>query len=111
MILSFQSEDEAGDDLLDSDGWLASIISVRSELARGDLRALYLGWLLCAQNSELDPDELSPPVPPGLGKLTASLTCLVDFLRIDAKLVRVAAKAAKKSRTVAVLMRDSEAAS
>ncbi len=31
--------------LRDGAGRLASLISVRSELARGDLRALYLGWV------------------------------------------------------------------
>ena len=42
VILSFWSENEGGDDLLESgaEGWLAALISVRAELARGDLRAL-----------------------------------------------------------------------
>ena len=48
-------------------GELSSLVSVRSELARGDQRALYLGWLLCAQNGELDDDELEPSGPPALG--------------------------------------------
>jgi hypothetical protein len=86
----------------ESEGWLASLISVRAELARGDLRALYLGWLLCAQCADLNPAEVSPPVPAGLAKLSASLTSLVGFLRIDKDLVRVAAKRTAKRRTVAV---------
>ena len=111
LIFTFQSENEDGEDSIESEGWLASIISVRAELGLGDLRALYLGWLLCAQSGELDPSELSPPVPVGLTKLSASLTSLVEFLRIDKDLVRVSAKPAAKSRTIASLMRELETAS
>jgi hypothetical protein len=94
VILTFLSEHEDGEDSVDSGGLLASLISVRAELARGDLRALYLGWLLCMQNGELDVDTLAPPVPAGLTKLSASLTSLVEFLRVDKALVRASAKAA-----------------
>jgi hypothetical protein len=111
VIFSFLSEYEEGEDSVESEGLLTSIISVRSELARGDLRALYIGWLLCAQSGELEPVDLSPPVPPGLAKLSGSLTSLAEFLRIDRTLIRVAAEPAAKSRTVADLMQNLEAAS
>lgn len=93
VILTFASEDEDGGDWVEGDGHLASLISVRAELGRGDLRALYLGWLLCGQNGDLDDDDLEPPVPPGLAQLSASLESLVEFLRIDPDLVGVAATA------------------
>ncbi len=95
LIFTFHSENEDVDDSVESEGLLASLISVRSELARGDLRALYLGWLLCAQNGELDPGSAAPPVPTGLTKLSASLTSFVEFLRIDRAIVRASAKAAR----------------
>jgi hypothetical protein len=110
VIFSFHSENEDSEDRVESEGLLASIISVRSELARGDLRALYIGWLLCAQSGELEPVDLSPPVPPGLAKLSGSLTSLAEFLRIDSTLIRVAAEPAARSRTVADLMQNLEAA-
>ena len=94
VILTFLSEAE-GDDWVEGDGHLSSLISVRAELARGDLRGLYLGWLLCAQSGDLDDDELEPAVPPGLGQLSASLEGLVEFLRIDPDLVRVAASGSR----------------
>src|SRR5258708_9396484 len=50
LILTFVSEEEGGGDWVEADGLLSSLISVRAELARGDLRALYLAWLLCAQS-------------------------------------------------------------
>jgi hypothetical protein len=90
IILTFMSEEEAGE-WVGADGQLSSLISVRSELARGDLRALYLGWLLCAQNGCLDDEEIEPPVPAGLGKLSASLSSFAEFLRIDADLIDAAA--------------------
>ncbi|MGC2029056.1 MAG: hypothetical protein WA642_03485 [Steroidobacteraceae bacterium] len=111
VIFSFLSEDEEGEESVVSEGLLASIISVRSELARGDLRALYLGWLLCAQSGELEPVDLSPPAPPGLAKLSASLTSLAEFMRVDRTLIRVAAAPAAKNRTVSDLMQNLEAVS
>ncbi len=93
VILSFLSECEGGGEWVEGEGLLSSLISVRGEIARGDLRCLYLGWLLCAQNGELDEEDVEPPVPPGLGQLTASLESLVDFLRIDPNLIYVAAQA------------------
>jgi hypothetical protein len=90
IILTFMSEEEAGE-WVGAEGQLSSLISVRSELARGDLRALYLGWLLCAQNGCLDDEEIEPPVPAGLRKLSASLSSFAEFLRIDADLIDAAA--------------------
>src|SRR5215470_3614264 len=81
----------------DSEDWdwvnerpLGAIIPIRDDLAAGDYRALYIAWLLAAQ-SELDDDEIEPPVPPALGSLNAQLRALVDFLRIDEDLLAVAA--------------------
>jgi hypothetical protein len=91
LILSFVSEDEEGGDWVEGDGHLSSLISVRAELGRGDLRALYLGWLLCAQSGDLDDDDLEPPVPAGLAKLSASLESFAEFLRVDFDLIGVAA--------------------
>jgi hypothetical protein len=93
VILTFVSEDEEGGDWVEGEGQLSSLISLRAELARGDLRGPYLGWLLCAQNGDFDDDELEPPVPAGLGQLSASLESLIEFLRIDTDLVGVAATA------------------
>lgn len=92
-ILSFSSNDEGGDSWEeDGSGWLASILPLRNDLVGGDLRALYLGWLLAAQDGELEDSEPEPPVPPGLRTLSGALQAFADFLRLDPDLVRAAAE-------------------
>ncbi|MEO6594357.1 MAG: hypothetical protein ABIP94_06360 [Planctomycetota bacterium] len=95
VILTFVSEDEEGGEWVEDAGRLSSLISARTELGRGDLRALYLGWLLCAQSGDLDDDDVEPPVPDGLTELSASLASFTEFLRVDPDLVRVAAAASR----------------
>jgi hypothetical protein len=89
-IITLTSSDETGDWNGDHPT-LASMISIRNELARGDLRALYLGWLAAVQEGEVEDDIVEPPVPAGLGQLDASHNALVAFLRIDNRLLRRAA--------------------
>ena len=93
VILSFVSNDEESGEWVEGEGVLSSLIPVHAELARGDLRALYLGWLLRVEAGELDDEELEPPVPAGLGRLSGSLEGLADFLRVDNDLLHVAAQA------------------
>jgi hypothetical protein len=91
VVVSAVSEDEEGDVEWGGEGVLASILPVRAELLAGDLRALYLLWLLSVQVGEVPDDEVEPPVPASLGVLTGSQTALVEFLRIDRDLIGVAA--------------------
>lgn len=93
VILSFSSEHE-GDEWVEEedDGALGSIIPLRAELASGDHRALYLAWILAAQSEELVDDEPEPPVPPGLGALTAAQQSFCEFLRVDEDWIAVAAE-------------------
>jgi hypothetical protein len=91
IILSFEAEIEDYEWEEDR-SWLASLVPIRSDLMRGDHRALYLGWLLAVQSREVSDDEPEPPVPPRLGELNASLDCLADFLGIDTDLIAAAAE-------------------
>ncbi len=91
VIVTAVSEDEEGDFEWGGEGVLASILPVRAELLSGDLRALYLLWLLSVQVGEVPDDAVEPPVPASLNALTGSQTALADFLRIDRDLVDVAA--------------------
>jgi hypothetical protein len=92
VILEFLSEEEGSDWFEeDEDGSLSSLVPLRADIAAGDLRTLYLGWLLCAQAGELDDAEEEPPCPPGLGRLSAALEAFVTFMRIDRDLLEAAA--------------------
>jgi hypothetical protein len=95
VVIDLSAEDEDGEydgECLDGSGLLASIVPVRAELMAGDFRLLYLAWLLAVQNREVDEDAVEPPVPPGLGRLSAALSAVAEFLRIDHDLVAVAAE-------------------
>ncbi len=92
LILRFFCEGENEDDWDDGNGWMSSLITLRADLMRGDVRSLYLGWLLCAQDEAFDEEELEPPVPPGLGKLTPPLESLASFLGLEEDLLKAAAK-------------------
>ncbi|WP_405140697.1 hypothetical protein OG589_27495 [Sphaerisporangium sp. NBC_01403] len=100
LILDLTSEDEEVEWVGDEEDSLSSIVGVRAELAAGDLRPLYLAWLSAYGVWERDEDAfdyeeedaLEPPVPPGLGTLSAPQQALADFLRLDPDLLAVAAE-------------------
>jgi hypothetical protein len=93
LIIALNRQDEDGTDERDigGEGLLASIIGVRTSLAVGDLRLLYLGWLRCVQSREVSDDEPEPSVPAGLATLDAPLTAVAEFLCIDRDLIAAAA--------------------
>jgi hypothetical protein len=91
VIVGFDVNELELDDIDDGSGWMGALVSLRSDLLRGDLQCLYLGWLLCAQIGEFDGEQCEPPVPAGLRQLSAPLQSLIDFLCIDQDLVETAA--------------------
>jgi hypothetical protein len=92
LILSLYVDQEEPDDYWEEQGGqLAVMVQARSELAAGDLRLLYLAWLLALQSGEMDDEDTEPPVPASLGNLSASLQAIVDFFEIDEDLIAVAA--------------------
>jgi hypothetical protein len=72
------------------------MVPVREELPRGDLWALYLGWLSGLWLEMDEPDDieaLEPTVPAGLKNLWAAQTALAGFLGVDRALLDAAAEA------------------
>jgi hypothetical protein len=62
LIVSLRSDHDPDDEWLDPPGLLADMVQVRAGLAAGDLRLLYLGWLLgIAEDYEVDGEEVEPP--------------------------------------------------
>lgn len=104
VIIDLTSNDEGDDYDLDAPAMLSSMVGIRGELAAGDLRALYLGWLAAQsrpfrwvrENGVLIDDEdestPTPPVPPGLRALTSPQRALARYLRVDDDLLRAAAE-------------------
>jgi len=70
------------------------LIALRADIAGGDDRALYLGWLLDVQCGEIDDDVVEPALPEGLGSLSPALVSLVAIFGIDGDLVAAAAEGA-----------------
>ncbi|MFF7453508.1 hypothetical protein [Kitasatospora sp. NPDC008115] len=100
LVLDLRSEDEGGDRDEGAEDSLSAIAGVRAELAAGDRRAVYLAWLSAVGAWALQEDDeeayraaVEPPVPAGLDRLTAPQRALADFLRVDADLLAVAARA------------------
>jgi len=100
VIVRFRWDDDEGDDWIEGQGLLDPLLDARGELAAGDTRLLYLGWLLKVQLGGLNEDddenledEVEPPVPAGLKELSDSLASIAGFLKIDKDLIAVAAEA------------------
>ncbi|GGK63115.1 hypothetical protein Sme01_05240 [Sphaerisporangium melleum] len=99
LVLDLFDDEEPGDAGPAPEEVLPALVGVRAELASGDLRPLYLAWLAAIGTWERDEDafdedfedEAEPPVPAGLGSLTAAQRALAGFLRLDADLLATAA--------------------
>jgi hypothetical protein len=100
LVLDLTNEDDSGYWEDEPEATMSAIVGVRTELAAGDLRPLYLAWLAGYGTWERDEDafdrdadhELEPPVPPGLTTLSAPQRALADFLRLDDDLLAIAAQ-------------------
>lgn len=99
VSLTSEKEDDCWDEMAEDS--LGSIVPVRSELAVGDRRLLYLAWLLSVDAGVLHGDELEPPVPVGLGELSGPLRAVVEFLRLDDDLLSAAAEASEPTKPIA----------
>jgi len=94
VILEFLSRDDEGGGWIDDEesaSWMPRLLPLRAELAGGDLRALYLGWLARVEAGMLDDEEIEPPVPAGLGRPSAALKALAEFSRVSDELLAAAA--------------------
>jgi len=92
VIVDLWSEPDDFEDWEEASGWMGTLVAVRTRLLRGDVRPLYLAWLLSVQNDEVEDDEKEPVVPPGLQSLPVELQAMAEFLRIDDHLLTAAAE-------------------
>ena len=96
VIISLSLDRDPDDNWIQADDWLAPMVQARADLPAGDLRLLYLGWLLGTQWADEDDHfmgEKEPTLPTGLRNLSEPLLVIADFLEIDQDLLAVAAQA------------------
>ncbi|HEX2890013.1 hypothetical protein [Vineibacter terrae] len=93
-IIAFdRSPEEDLDPFLEDEAEIAqSMIALRDSILRGDLRLLYLGWLIAVLDGHVDDGRPEPPCPAGLGTLSGPLKALADFFMLDQDLVAAAAE-------------------
>lgn len=97
VILGLSFDEEEGGEWIEGEGELARLLPLRQQILDEDHRVLYLAWLNASQLAADEKDPLEPPVPPGLGTLSAPLKAFVEFFGIDPDLIAVAAKASGKA--------------
>ena len=100
-LLDLHLSNEEGGVWMEEDDFDIDVLGkIRDDLMEGDYRALYLLWAKFAADA---PDKKSnkvpssPPVPPNLKKLNATLKAFIEFFEIDASIVS-AAQAASVER-------------
>ena len=95
-LLWWERNEEGGWGWTEGDGLIDQLIGVREELMRGDLRALFLGWL-----ADFDPDEWQdpkdgavcmPPIPAALKQLSPAQSSLIKQFPVDPDALAVAAE-------------------
>ena len=93
VVLDMIQSDDDYDGWVEGESTLADLLPLRDDILQQDYRALYLAWLAGIISWEVADDEVEPPVPPGLKKLTPPLHHFVEAFHLDEALVKVAAEA------------------
>jgi len=89
-VISWERVDEGGwCDCWDEESPLDALAGIREEILRGDMRALFIGWLAGLDSDE--PPEAIPPIVPGMADLTTPQQELVERLQVDRDCLAAAA--------------------
>lgn len=103
LDLSFHADGYyPGDGWMEAERGLSGFIRLRDDLIEGDYRLLYLTWLRAmnmhdpyldeAGNANTNNNELEPPVPAGLNKLSPGLQYFITVFEVDLHLIQAAAE-------------------
>ena len=92
IIFEFNAQLEEYYDWEEGEGRIQSLLPLREEILRGDLRAPYLAWLMCAQYGDFEEHQREPFIPPGLKNLSPALSALAEYLWLDQDLLAAAAE-------------------
>src|SRR5258708_979675 len=56
-ILEWRLDGDPPDEWVEGEGWLDQLLPIRDELARGDYRSLYIGWLSSIADESLEEED------------------------------------------------------
>lgn len=102
------SQEEGFNDWIEGEGILSELIGLRQEILQQDYRGLYLAWLKAIDLSEgyidIDKTQLEPPIPPGLGQLSAAQKAFTEIFELDEHLLNVACASSGKLTTISDAM-------
>ncbi|CCI27241.1 hypothetical protein [Microcystis aeruginosa] len=98
------SQEEGFNDWIEGEGILSELIGLCQEILQQDYRGLYLAWLKAIDLSEgyidIDKTQLEPPLPPGLGQLSAAQKAFTEIFELDEHLLNVACASSGKLTTI-----------
>ncbi|MEM7127259.1 MAG: hypothetical protein AAF702_13085 [Chloroflexota bacterium] len=94
VILDLTLNDEDGGGWIeDGEYQLTPYLGLHSAILQGDYRGIYLAWLGCMGHSyEINDDELSPPIPDGLGQLDTLLKNVSTYFEADPHMIAAASR-------------------
>jgi hypothetical protein len=98
ISLSVERDDFDAED--DGQGWLSSLIALRTDIASGDERTLYLAWLLGVQQGEIDDGTAEPARPDGLDTPSPALESFIDIMGLDRDLLAAVAEGRPQTSVV-----------
>jgi len=81
VIVDITADCDGPDEWWEESEKINKYVSFRDDLMAGDYRCLYIAWL--AGYYEDTQKKKTPPIPPGMKKLTGTLKAFVDFMYLD----------------------------
>ncbi|MCA2552896.1 MAG: hypothetical protein IM466_03885 [Microcystis sp. M04BS1] len=107
-ILDWKYGNEEGFGWIEGEDTLSELLELRQEILQRDYRGLYLAWLKAITVSEeyadIDPTQLEPPIPPGLGQLSAAQKAFTEIFELDENLLAVASVSSGQLKTISDAM-------
>ncbi|MCT4602413.1 MAG: hypothetical protein N4A59_05885 [Marinifilum sp.] len=107
VLIDFWIEDDGeGNDWIEGEGILASLITLRQDIISGDYRSLYLIWLKVSTEDvvndygNVNSESEESVIPEGLNELSGSLLDFVEIFDIDKDTISAAAEVSEPLKTM-----------
>jgi len=83
VIVDITADCDSPDEWWEESEKISKYVSFRDDLMAGDYRCLYIAWLAGYYEDSRKKTKKTPPIPPGMKKLTGTLRAFVDFMYLD----------------------------